>query len=187
MPGVYGNHVRAAPVRLTSHLGMLARDGKNMKWTHMEYRPGADGRALHLQLAPDPRLGRGIREQVLAYAASRGIAPADLGDFVTAIGEALANAMEHSQTTEPIEVTVWRHDGTRIMATIVDHGVGFPVEKMARDLPEATAERGRGLPIMRRCADFFTVASAPGEGTTVTLGRSLHHHGRLIALRYGTG
>jgi anti-sigma regulatory factor (Ser/Thr protein kinase) len=40
-------------------------------------------------------------------------------------------------------------------------------------LPGADAERGRGLPIMRRCSDIFAIRSEPGRGTAVVLGRYL--------------
>jgi hypothetical protein len=52
---------------------------------------------------------------------------------------------------------------------------------LAKCLPAAYAERGRGLPIMQRFAEICSVRSAPGEGTRVTLGvhvNRLHaHHG----------
>jgi len=104
----------------------------------------------------------------MAFAQLQGIGNADVADFIGAVGEALANAIEHAHTVEPIEVSVWLLDD-RLFASVCDRGVGFlPNERtVAQQLPEAFAERGRGLPIMRRFTDIFSVHSAPGQGTAL--------------------
>jgi anti-sigma regulatory factor (Ser/Thr protein kinase) len=95
-----------------------------------------------------------------------------------ALGEALANAIEHARAERPIEISC-RVNGERIVATVRDEGIGFDDEAIAApsgrlpDLPESSAERGRGLPIMRRCSDIFAVQSEPGKGTAVVFGRYL--------------
>ncbi len=43
----------------------------------------------------------------MAFARTQNIEERDITDFVTAIGEALANAIEHAHTTEPIEIVAW--------------------------------------------------------------------------------
>ncbi len=90
---------------------------------------------------------------------------------MAAVGEALANAIEHAHTREPIEVSAWLHDDG-LFAAVCDRGVGFPANdrSLVMSLPDAFAERGRGLPLMQRCADVCSVRSTPGEGTRVTLG-----------------
>jgi stage II sporulation protein AB (anti-sigma F factor) len=105
----------------------------------------------------------------MSYAQTQGIERRDVDDFVAAIGEAFANAIEHAHTREPIEISAWLLDEDHLFASVRDHGVGFAPAEQA--LPEGYAERGRGLPIMRRCADVLRVHSAPGRGTRVTLGR----------------
>lgn len=112
----------------------------------------------------------------MAFAHAQGIEDADVLDFVGAVGEALANAIEHAHTQKPIDVVAWTLDD-RLFASVHDRGVGFvPNERtIAKKLPEAYAERGRGLPIMRRYADVFSVRSVPGEGTRVTLGCHVRH------------
>jgi anti-sigma regulatory factor (Ser/Thr protein kinase) len=139
--------------------------------TNKERRQKARGAQLRLSVPPDPRLGGFVRQELLTFAASAGIRDADLGDFMAAVGEALANAIEHAHTQEPIEVSAWLLDD-RLFAAVRDRGIGFPVtdRSLAKALPDAFAERGRGLPIMQRCADVCSVRSAPGEGTRVTLG-----------------
>jgi stage II sporulation protein AB (anti-sigma F factor) len=147
---------------------------EQMEGSKIEERPATLGARLRLRVPPDPQLGRYVREQILAFASALEIAETDLLDFLTALGEALANAIEHSGATEPIEVSVWLVGSDQLIATVVDRGIGFaPTESAVVEphLPDAFAERGRGLPIMRTCSDIFSVRSAPGKGTAVTLGR----------------
>jgi anti-sigma regulatory factor (Ser/Thr protein kinase) len=137
-----------------------------------ETRSTTPGAQLRLCVPPDPRLGVYVRREVLAFANMHGIADDDVIDFVAAIGEALANAIEHARTSEPIEIMAWLLGEDRLFASVLDKGIGFsPAERsISSVLPDAYAERGRGLPIMRECADVFSVRSAPGEGTRITLG-----------------
>lgn len=129
---------------------------------------------LRLLIPPDATFGRYVRSRIASFAAASGIVDCDLDDFMTGIGEALANAIEHSGTRRPIEVTAWLADRHELLATIVDAGVGFAADEANPHLPaDDLAERGRGLSIMRRCSDVFTIRSAPGQGTAVTLGRFL--------------
>jgi anti-sigma regulatory factor (Ser/Thr protein kinase) len=146
--------------------------------TNYEQRPSGPPAQLRLCVPPDPRLGGYVRQEVMAFAATQGIAGADVCDFISAIGEALANAIEHAHTLEPIEIYAWLTED-RLFASVWDRGIGFaPSERaVATQLPDAFAERGRGLPIMRRFADIFSVHSAPGEGTRVTLGCHIHRAG----------
>ncbi len=128
-----------------------------------------------------------MRENVLAFASTLAIPNDDMGDFLTAIGEALANAIEHSGSHDPIEVSVWMVGGDRLIATVVDRGIGFePTGSGTSEprLPDSFAERGRGLAIMRSCSDIFSVRSTPGHGTAVTLGRFVH---RDEPLSYAAG
>jgi len=88
-----------------------------------------------------------------------------------AVGEALANAIEHGEPKNDIGVTV-EIDAHLISARVVDDGRGFHETPAGfTPLPDAYAERGRGIPIMQRCVDLCDVESMPGCGTIVTLGR----------------
>lgn len=127
---------------------------------------------LDFRVAPQAHLSRVVREGVTDFARSHGIGEEDLAHFLTALGEALANAIEHARADEPIEIAV-RFGSDRIVATVADNGIGFRPTRGAEPLPDPTAERGRGLPIMRRCSDFCAIDSAPGRGTSVVLGRYL--------------
>ena len=115
-----------------------------------------------------------MRREIVAFAHAQGIEDVEVADFIAAIGEALANAVEHAHTHKPIEITAWVLDD-RLFASVCDHGIGFAQsEHPSKRLPDAYAERGRGLPLMHRIADVFNVRSTPGEGTRVTLGCHIH-------------
>ncbi len=131
--------------------------------------------ALDFRIPPQPRLCRVVREGVADFGRAHGVPEDDLGHFLIALGEALANAIEHARAAKPIEISC-RVSRERIVATVRDDGVGFPGEPpVAPQLPEASAERGRGLPMMQRCSDIFAVQSVPGEGTAVIVGRYLRN------------
>lgn len=144
--------------------------------THDERRQRSRGAELRFSIPPDPRLSGQVRRRLMSFAHEQGVVDTDLADFMGAVGEALANAIEHAHTQKPIEIVAWLLDD-RLFASVHDRGVGFiPNERtVTAKLPEVYAERGRGLPIMRRFADVFSVRSAPGEGTRVTLGCHVLH------------
>lgn len=131
---------------------------------------------LRLSVPPIPKFGVYIRKELVAFAHRHGIEDGEVADFVSAIGEAVANAIEHARTQRPIEVSAWLLGDDRLYASVRDRGVGFaPDERMlSSNLADANAERGRGLAIMRRLADGLSVHSAPGQGTRVTLSCQVH-------------
>jgi anti-sigma regulatory factor (Ser/Thr protein kinase) len=133
----------------------------------------AGGRTLKVRIPPNPRFSRNVRQEVLSFAGEFEISRDELDDFIFAVGEALANAIEHSHSADVIEVRCQiQHD--KILATILDSGAGFCIEPIPHvPLPDALSERGRGLPIMRHCSDIFAVHSVPGRGTAVVIGRYL--------------
>lgn len=131
------------------------------------------GPVLKVRIPPHPRYGKNVRQKVMTFANELQIDGEDLDQFVYAIGEAIANAIEHSASDQPIEVRC-QVEGDKIIATILDTGRGFETcELHNQTLPDEYCERGRGLPIMQRFTHIFAVRSVPGEGTTVVLGRYL--------------
>ena len=132
---------------------------------------GHTKRTLHLRIPPDPAFARTVRDAVIGFGQLHGIAEVDLESLLFAVGEALANAIEHSSTGQDIEVLA-ELDDDKVVATVIDHGLGLmAVPKQCVPLPDGLTERGRGIPIMQRCTDFFNVKSTPGSGTAITLGR----------------
>jgi anti-sigma regulatory factor (Ser/Thr protein kinase) len=144
------------------------------------------GRSLRVRIPPNARCSGNVRHQVLSFAGNHEINNQELEEFIFAVGEALANAIEHSRTSDVIEVHCQIEDD-KILATIVDSGAGFALDPLANiALPDAFNERGRGLPIMRRCTDIFAVHSVPGRGTAVVLGRYLRRKANADQERVAT-
>lgn len=142
--------------------------------------PAPTGASLRLQVPPDVRYGRYVRERVTGFAVTRNVPEADTDEFVTAVYEAVANAIAHGRPRAAIEISCWMTSDDQLVATVVDRGSGFSVPSTlsAPPLPESMAEHGRGLSIMRSCTDTFWVRSTPGKGTSVVLGRYVHRAGR---------
>jgi len=140
-----------------------------------------NGPSVRFHVSPQAARCQEVRDRLSAFAGEQDIPQEDLAQFITAVGEAVANAVEHSGADRPIEVEC-RAGTDRIVATVRDAGVGFrpkTVAEGAHNLPRADAERGRGLVIMRRCSDIFAIQSLPGRGTAVTVGRFLRR-GRTV-------
>ncbi len=127
---------------------------------------------LRLRIPPDPRFARVVRDALIGFGLLHDVSESDLEPLLFAVGEALANAIQHASGDQDIDIRA-EIDDRQITTTIVDRGRGFrgrlPLETIP--LPDGLCERGRGIPIMQRWADIFDVQSAPGKGTTVTLGR----------------
>jgi anti-sigma regulatory factor (Ser/Thr protein kinase) len=131
----------------------------------------ADRPTLTIRIPPDGRHARTVRDALIAFASLHGVSEADQEAMLFAVGEALANAIEHGAPDGDIKVTI-EIDNRLISARIADEGQGFGDMPLGQaPLPETYAERGRGIPIMQRCVDLCEVESAPGSGTVVTLGR----------------
>lgn len=128
-------------------------------------------RTLKVRIPPNPRFGKTVRDEMVSFAGGAQIARQDLDEFVFAVGEALANAIEHSASEDVIEIRC-QIESDKILATVIDSGAGFDPNPNAQ-LPDEMSEHGRGLPIMRGCADIFSIRSIPGRGTAVVLGRYL--------------
>ena len=129
-------------------------------------------RNLILRLPPHPAFCSGARRQIAEFARARGIPDALVDSVVGAAGEALANAIEHAGSAAPIEVSV-SADAARLIVTVRDAGIGFRADANDVALPSADAERGRGLAIMRRSSDIFSVSALPSGGTEVVVGCNL--------------
>lgn len=102
--------------------------------------------------------------------------------LLLAVGEAMANAVEHSKATHDIEVQC-RVDDRKVIATVIDSGRGVERSKMDHilPLPDPLAEGGRGIPIMQRCTDMFSIRRLPGGGTGVVLGLLRRIEGNHLA------
>jgi anti-sigma regulatory factor (Ser/Thr protein kinase) len=125
---------------------------------------------LEFRVPSQPHLSRVVRDAVADFARSHDVSGDTLSHFLSALGEALANAIEHARSEQPIEVEI-RIGAGHITGVVRDRGIGFAAERAANPtLPDPHSERGRGLPIMRRCCEIFSIESAPGRGTCVHIG-----------------
>ncbi|HTV72355.1 MAG TPA: ATP-binding protein [Candidatus Acidoferrales bacterium] len=142
-------------------------------------RIGPTDPMVDLRIPSEPCCAQIVRKVVILFARHHHVPQDDLEKLLTALGEALANAIEHGRAARPIRVRC-RIDREHIVATVSDCGVGFrPAPSMMTTLPDPMTEGGRGLPLMRRCSDIFNVRSSPGRGTTVRVGRRLLSGRRL--------
>src|ERR1700722_14110722 len=124
---------------------------------------------LQLRVPPDPQFAVTVRNALTGFAALHGVSAFDVEPLVCALGEALANAIEHALTSQDLEIKA-EVDPEWIVATITDRGRGLPAIPIENSpLPRALAERGRGIPMMQRCTDLFSIESVPGAGTTIHL------------------
>lgn len=127
-------------------------------------------RVLELSIPPKPRFAATARAAFTRFAGINRLEAPDAENLIFALGEAIANAIQHAQTAEAIEVRAFIN-GRSIVVTVTDRGRGFAPPHGFVPLPGVFAEAGRGFAIMQRCTDFLEVTSEPGTGTAVKLGR----------------
>lgn len=128
---------------------------------------------LSLEIVPSPETAHNARLAIARFI-SHHVPTSDASiEFMLAVGEALANAVEHGVSSSEIQIRVEIRD-SKASVVIIDHGQGFqPQISFKAALPDAESERGRGLPIIFYCTDSFTIDSHPEAGTRVSLCREL--------------
>jgi anti-sigma regulatory factor (Ser/Thr protein kinase) len=124
---------------------------------------------LNMRFPPSAWNARKVRNHMVQIGATLELEPERLEEFVTAVGEAFANAVEHSRTDEPIHVVVKLDVRHRLHASVRDHGRGIDALEVNRTLPSVRAERGRGIPLMRGCSSVLKISSPRAGGTLVEL------------------
>ena len=107
----------------------------------------------------------------------------ELGDIKTAVSEAVTNAIVHAypDTLGRILMRCRILEDQRLEIVVRDWGRGIADIEQARTPLYTTggSERsGMGFTIMESFTDKLTVRSAPGEGTTVIMLRTLPRKGR---------
>lgn len=108
----------------------------------------------------------GLRRRCQEVALAAGLPPDRAAMFVTAVNEALANAVVHGGGRGCCTLTVTGSPRS-IVAEIADEGSGFDPHQ-PRVLPEPHDPGGRGLWMADHLADTMTVATGR-HGTTVVL------------------
>jgi serine/threonine-protein kinase RsbW len=89
----------------------------------------------------------------------------------TALTEACANVVDHSQVEDEYEVRV-AVSRDRCEIRVIDAGHGFDFNSLG-DESDPTGERGRGVQLMRALVDSIRFESEPEAGTIVHLVKML--------------
>ncbi|MGN1156413.1 MAG: anti-sigma F factor [Agathobacter sp.] len=114
------------------------------------------------------------RMTVMAFMADMNPTIDELEDVKTAVSEAVTNAIIHgyNDETKQVELSCER-DGNKLTVVVEDKGVGIPNIEEARQpfyTTKPEQERsGMGFAFMEAFMDEIRIASAPGEGTRITM------------------
>jgi serine/threonine-protein kinase RsbT len=110
------------------------------------------------------------RQQGRTMSAKLGFNGSDLTVIATAVSEVARNIVEFAGKGEIILTPIQHGPKKGIMVVARDDGPGIPNIQLAlQDGFSTTASLGLGLPGSRRLMDEFTIVSAIGKGTTVTM------------------
>ena len=101
-----------------------------------------------------------------------GVAEDCTGDIEIALSEACTNVIKHSGPGDEFEVTV-ELDPEVCIIRVIDTGHGFDSTSLA-DQSDVSAERGRGVELMRALVDSLEFDSKPEVGTVVHLEKRLN-------------
>jgi serine/threonine-protein kinase RsbW len=99
-----------------------------------------------------------------------GVAEDCIADILVATCEACTNVVKHARTTSRYEVLA-SVDDDKCVLKIVDKGIGLTLKNTL--LPEAEAESGRGIKIMRALVDDVSFDTGPEQGTIVYMEKRL--------------
>jgi serine/threonine-protein kinase RsbT len=111
------------------------------------------------------------RQRARELAADLDLTSTDQTLLATAISEVARNITTYAVRGEVL-LSIVRDNGGREGIKVVarDHGPGIPdIERALQDGYTSGGGLGMGLPGARRLVDEFDIASAPSQGTTVTL------------------
>jgi serine/threonine-protein kinase RsbW len=94
------------------------------------------------------------RRALIAHIAAYGYADGDLADIETAVGEALANAVEHGYRADTAFEVRAHLERDRIVIEVQDEGRGFtPAGPSSVAKPSLDSSRGFGIYLMRHLMD----------------------------------
>ena len=95
-----------------------------------------------------------------------------IDDIAIAQTEACANVVHHSGPGDKYEVRV-DIDHEKCVIRVIDTGRGFDWQSLNDDGSDMSAERGRGIQLMRALVDEVRFVSRPEAGTIVHLEKAL--------------
>jgi len=110
------------------------------------------------------------RQRARELAADLELSSTDQTLLATAISEVARNITTYATRGEVLVSIVHDEDRRGIQVVARDHGPGIEdIERALQDGYTTGGGLGLGLPGARRLVDDFSIDSAPGQGTTVTL------------------
>lgn len=95
-----------------------------------------------------------------------------MADIAVAQTEACTNVVKHSGPGDEYEVRV-DIDSVRCVIRVIDTGRGFDWQSLTGGGADSSAERGRGIQLMRALVDEVRFVSKPEAGTIVHLEKAL--------------
>lgn len=126
-----------------------------------------------MDFSADARYLSEVRRTVERFASGTSLQRTEVDDFLTAVDEAVANAIRHGSPHDHgsrVHVLCERF-ADAIRVEVRDQGNGFAIPSSPK-MPSPEASGGRGLPLMCALADRVEVASTDA-GTVVTLQKLL--------------
>ncbi len=100
-----------------------------------------------------------------------GVTPDCIYDVEVALTEACANVIRHAESDDEYEIQVSIGED-QCELRVKDTGRGFDVESLS-ERTDGSAERGRGVALMRALVDTINFDSDPESGTVVHLVKRL--------------
>lgn len=113
----------------------------------------ADPHRFEIVLPNSPAAAVLARRQLVAFIKHLGLKRAFIADFESAVGEALANAVEHGNANQGSLRVEVRLTEAGIEATVSDNGSGFSPRLNAVERPKAMSPRGYGLFLIQALVD----------------------------------
>lgn len=113
-----------------------------------------------------------VRKTLGSSMAVLGVDEGCCADIEVAISEACTNVLNHTAEGDHYEV-VCCVDEHLCVIEVIDRGHGFDAEALGRVDAEPTAERGRGIQLMRALVDNIRFDRKPERGTVVRFEKRL--------------
>ena len=132
---------------------------------------------------PSLSINEGFARSVVgAFATQLNPTLEEVADIKTAVSEAVTNAIVHAYPDSIGEIVISASlSGQTLEVSISDKGVGISDIEQARQPFFSTAgdesRSGMGFTVMETFMDEVTVISAPGEGTTVKMVKTIKSQG----------
>ena len=132
---------------------------------------------------PSLSINEGFARSVVgAFATQLNPTLEEVADIKTAVSEAVTNAIVHAYPDRIGEIVISASlSGNTLEVSISDKGVGISDIEQARQPFFSTAgdesRSGMGFTVMETFMDEVTVTSAPGEGTTVRMVKTIKAQG----------